>query len=179
MKRAHTVATRIAVLASAALILILIAIPLLGTAQDATPQVSEQQLITSGENTFNNVCIACHQPGGKGIAGVFPALDGNPLLTTEDPTYFISTVLTGRGGMPSFSGLMDDEQIAGVISYVRQAWDNQAGPVTPEEVAAIRAQIMGSPEAAATPAGQRAGGVASGSPVSGSAAEPPTPVATP
>lgn len=179
MKRANNVVTRIAVLAGAALLLVLAAVPLLGNAQNATPQVSEQELIKQGEETYNNVCIACHQPDGKGIQGIYLPLNGNPLLTTDDPTYFISTVLTGRGGMPAFSGLMDDQQIAGVISYVRQGWDNNAGPVSPEQVAAVRAKVQGTPEASPTPFGQRPGGNVSGTPGSSSNPVPATAEATP
>jgi len=75
MNRANNVVTRIVVLAGAALLLILATVPLLGTAQDATPEISEQQLIESGEKTYNNVCIACHQPDGKGIAGIYLPLN--------------------------------------------------------------------------------------------------------
>jgi len=81
--------------------------------------------------------------------------------------------------MPSFSGLMDDQQIAGVITYVRQAWDNDAGAVSPEEVAKVRADVLGTPEASPTPFGQRPEGNVSGSPASGSIAEPSTPESAP
>ncbi|HWV22964.1 MAG TPA: cytochrome c [Thermomicrobiales bacterium] len=174
MKRANII-TRIAVLAGAALLLVFAALPLLGNAQNATPAVSEQQLIKDGETTYNNVCIACHQPDGNGIQGIYLPLNNNPLLTGDDPTYFISTVLTGRGGMPTFAGLMSDEQIAGVVSYVRQVWDNSAAPVSPEQVAAVRAQVEGTPEASPTPFGQRPEGNDTNMPSSATS----TPVATP
>jgi cytochrome c6 len=122
-------------------------------AQDATPSsgaspVGEADLLATGEQIFNSVCIACHQAEGAGIEGIYPALAGNPLVTLDDPTVVISTVLTGRGGMPTFAGIYDDEQIAGVISYIRGSFGNTASPVTPEQVAAIRASIFGGGEEA-------------------------------
>lgn len=179
MNRANTAFTRLAVLAGAALLLVLAAVPLLGTAQNATPEMNEQQLIQEGDKIYHNVCIACHQANGEGIAGIYLPLNNNPLLTTDDPTYFVATVLHGRGGMPAFSGLMDDEEIAGVVSYVRQAWDNDADPVSPEQVAEIRADAMGTPEASPTPFGQRPGGNVSSTPASSTNPEPSTPEATP
>lgn len=143
------VRTRGGALAVAGLIVILAMTPFMGQAQDATPEASpaaSNAMLSEGEAIFNSVCIACHQPGGEGVTGIYPALNGNPLITQDDPTYPITTVLNGRGGMPRFAGSYDNEQIAAVLSYVRQAWDNDAGPVSPDQVEAIR-----NPEKAATP----------------------------
>lgn len=150
--------TRGGALAVAALIVALAMTPFMSRAQDATPQASpaaSSGLIAEGEQIFNSVCIACHQPGGKGIAGIYPALNGNPLITQDDPTYPITTVLNGRGGMPRFNSSFSNEQIAAVLSYVRQAWDNDAGPVSPDQVEAIRnPEQAATPEVTPTPEGQ-------------------------
>lgn len=169
MDMTRSVRTRISVLLGAATLILAGIVPLLTTAQDATPSGDQAaSLITQGEQIYHNVCTACHQPGGEGITGIYPPLNNNPLLTAEDPTYFISTVLTGRGGMPSFAGLYSDEEIAAVITFVRQEWDNDASPVSPEQVAAVRATLSGTPVATplgeATPSGQRPGGDATASP---------------
>jgi mono/diheme cytochrome c family protein len=153
-------------------------VPLLGNAQDEAP--TEEQLIQQGESIYSNVCIACHQPDGMGIPGIYPALNGNPLITLEDPTYFISTVLTGRGGMPPFEGIYSDEEIAGVVSFVRANWENAAPAVSPDQVAAIRADIEGTPVPEATPYGQRPAGEVSASPESAASGSPEAvPEATP
>lgn len=141
--------TRGGALAIAALIVIVAMMPFMSQAQDATPEASpaaSSEILSEGEAIYNSVCIACHQPGGEGIAGIFPALNGNPLITQEDPAYPITTVLNGRGGMPRFAGSYDNDQIAAVLTYLRQAWDNDAGPVSPDQVEAIR-----NPEEPATP----------------------------
>jgi mono/diheme cytochrome c family protein len=115
-------------------------------AQDATPVTQATvapEIVTEGEQIVASVCLSCHQPGGAGIEGQFPALAGNPFVTLDDPTAVISTVLRGRGGMPTFANNYTDEQIAGILTYIRTSLgDNSASPVTPEEVAAVRAEVM-------------------------------------
>lgn len=127
-------------------------------------------LVALGEELYNNTCIACHQPAGEGVEGYYPALAGNPFVTLEDPNPVIQTVLAGRGGMPAFRNIYSDEEVAAVVSYVRQAWENDAGPVSPEQVAAVRVEVVTvqTPEPG-TPVAPEAG-----TPV---AAEEPTPAA--
>jgi mono/diheme cytochrome c family protein len=90
-----------------------------------------------GKTVFATNCAACHQAGGTGIPGAFPALKGNTFVA-GDGNLVIATVLKGRGGMPAFAESIDDAQLAAVISYVRTSWGNQAGAVTAADVAAVR-----------------------------------------
>lgn len=104
-----------------------------------TPEAAA--LVELGEGLYNTSCIACHQPGGVGVEGYYPMLAGNPFVTLDEPVPAIQTVLQGRGGMPAFDGLYSDEEVAAVLTFVRQAWGNTAGPVSPDEVAAVRAVV--------------------------------------
>jgi cytochrome c6 len=128
-------------------------------AQNATPEaspVTETDLIATGGQIFNSVCIACHQANGAGVEGVYPKLAGDPFVTLEDPAPVVQTLLTGRGGMPIFAGIYNDEQIAGVVSYIRTSLPgNNASAVSPEYVQQIRNQLAATPvpETAATPGG--------------------------
>ena len=90
-----------------------------------------------GKALFAKNCAACHQASGAGIPGAFPALKGN-VFAQGDPAIVIATILKGRAGMPAFAGSLDDEKLAGVITYLRGAWGNQAGAVTPADVATVR-----------------------------------------
>lgn len=91
----------------------------------------------NGAELFSQNCAACHQPAGQGIPGAFPALAGNTFVQGPEPIV-ASTVLKGRGGMPSFSADLTDDQIAAVLSFVRSSWGNTAPPITTAVVAAAR-----------------------------------------
>ena len=91
-----------------------------------------------GQSRFLSWCSACHQATGQGVKGAFPALAGDTFVQ-GDPTTVASTVLNGRGGMPSFKGDLKDAEIAQILTYVRSSWGNSAGPVTEAQVAAARA----------------------------------------
>ncbi|HZV64036.1 MAG TPA: cytochrome c [Telluria sp.] len=96
-----------------------------------------------GKAVFAANCAACHQATGAGIPGAFPALKGNRFVQ-GDPDAVITTVLMGRGGMPTFAESIDDAQLAQVISYIRQGWGNQAEPVSPQAVQAVRHKVNAS-----------------------------------
>ena len=149
---------QLALVAVAALALVAFIAPRLGTAQEATPMPDEaaaSELIAMGQEIYETICVACHRPGGAGAEGTegvpgIPALAGNPFVTLDDPRPVVETVLNGRAGMPSFRGFSDDE-IAGVVSYIRQDFGNQAGPVDPALVADVRAEYTVESPPDATP----------------------------
>lgn len=165
MNATHRFRTRALTLAAACLTCLIVAVPILGPARDAASGAQDddaatQQLIQQGNRIYSTVCIACHQPDGLGINGIYLPLAGNPAVTTDDPTYLVSVLITGRGGMPRFDTTYDDEELAAIATYVRQAWGNQAPPVTPEFVAQVRAQYELPEEGSPTPEGQQPQGIA-------------------
>jgi cytochrome c6 len=90
-----------------------------------------------GEQLFNDNCAACHQKTGLGIPKAFPALKGDKLaLGPAGPV--AGAVLNGRGGMPAFKAQLSDADLAEVLSYVRGAWGNHAGPMSAADVARAR-----------------------------------------
>jgi mono/diheme cytochrome c family protein len=102
---------------------------------------NSQQLIEQGGNVFIAYCAACHQEGGQGIEGIYPPLAGNPFVTAEDPSQLLEVVLTGRGGMPHFQEYLTTEELAAVVSYVRNGWGNMASAVSPEQVSQVAEQF--------------------------------------
>ena len=94
----------------------------------------------TGKTLFLRNCSACHQVDGRGIPGAFPALAANPFVQ-GNAVEVASVLLTGRNGMPNFSKHLTDRDLATVVSYVRSAWGNQGGEITPERVAALRAEL--------------------------------------
>jgi cytochrome c6 len=99
-----------------------------------SPGTQEQELIAAGEELYTNSCARCHQADGKGFAPIYPHLAGNPLVTLHDPDPVIQIVLEGSGGMRGFRTTMEQEELAQVISYIRNAWGNEAPVVTPTRV---------------------------------------------
>lgn len=94
-----------------------------------------------GKTLFAKNCAACHQADGRGIPGAFPALAGSALAIGA-PAEATEVLLKGRGGMPDFSGSLDDADIAAVLSYVRASWGNRAAPVVDAEVGALRTALQ-------------------------------------
>ena len=95
---------------------------------------------TDGKSLFAKNCAACHQPTGKGIPGAFPALAGNAFVQGA-PGDVATVLLKGRGGMPDFSGSLDDGEIAQVLTYVRASWGNGGAPVTEQDVGSTRSAL--------------------------------------
>jgi cytochrome c6 len=94
-----------------------------------------------GKTLFAKNCAACHQADGRGIPGAFPALAGSALALGASAEA-AEVLLKGRGGMPDFSGSLDDADIAAVLSYVRTSWGNRAAPVADAEVGALRTALQ-------------------------------------
>lgn len=96
---------------------------------------------TRGQEIYTANCADCHRTNGEGLAAAFPALKGSAFVQ-GDPQPVILTVLEGRKGkigrMPGWKNKLDDAQVAAVITYIRQAWGNTAGAVSPEAVKGLR-----------------------------------------
>jgi mono/diheme cytochrome c family protein len=110
--------------------------------------ISLQGNQTSGSMLYTKYCMTCHQADGKGVRGMFPPLAGNAKITGPSSD-LIKIVLFGLQGpitvnereynqpMPP-QGYLNDTQIADILNYIRNSWDNKAQPVTPEDVGKIR-----------------------------------------
>ena len=89
-----------------------------------------------------------------GLPGAFPPLKGNAAVLDADPTLHLGTILQGAHGktiggatygsaMPPFASQLSDREIADIANHERTAWGNSAKPVTPAEVATLRAKAPG------------------------------------
>src|ERR1700755_697779 len=72
-----------------------------------------------GQAIFTNVCQCCHMPQAQGAvgAGMYPALSKDDKLETAG--YPVAIVTHGQKAMPAFGPLLNDQQIADVVNYVR------------------------------------------------------------
>jgi mono/diheme cytochrome c family protein len=148
----------------------------------------------AGSRVYTTNCVACHQAGGTGMAGAFPPLAGHVpelLKRADGRTYVGKVVLFGlegeinvsgnnfAGAMPPWNALSDDD-IAAVLNYVSNAWDNGKSlppdfkPFTPDEIKTLRAPELSSAQvyalrsgaAGGAPATATAGGAGGTAPVS-------------
>lgn len=97
-------------------------------------ELSETEAIDLGAQLYAMNCAPCHRANGEGNLNRFPALNHNAFVTAQSPQPLIRTVLHGRGVMPAFHPTLNPTEIAAVLSYIRQAWSNDAAPVTAAQV---------------------------------------------
>ena len=162
-----------------------------------------------GKRIFTQNCAVCHQQNGLGVAGQFPPLAGSEWVLSEDwhgDNHIVKIVLHGFQGQATVKGqqynnvmapwgkVLKDDQIAAVLTYVRNEWGNKAPPINKDFVAKIREQnkdrteawtqkelqavgrvLVGEAAAATPPAGAAPSPAATPSP----AGAAPTPAATP
>jgi mono/diheme cytochrome c family protein len=72
----------------------------------------------TGEEIFEQVCARCH--GAAMTGGIGPALGPGSDAAQQPDEFLVQTITEGRGRMPSFSLKLSDEQIARVVSYIRE-----------------------------------------------------------
>jgi putative heme-binding domain-containing protein len=99
-------------------------------------------------------CMTCHQPHGKGMGVIYPTLVGSPWVLGSEER-LAKSVLHGLWGpmtvngqtydpargvppMTAFRALLNDEETAAVLTFVRNSWGNKAAPVTAGLVAKVR-----------------------------------------
>jgi nitrite reductase (NO-forming) len=123
------------------------------TANAASGTLTLQDQINAGKSLFNGTCSVCHQANGAGLPGIFPPLAKSDYLNA-DPKRAAGIVLHGMTGkvkvngqeynsvMPPMNQLNDDE-VANIITYVLNSWDNKGGQIKTEDMKAIRANAPG------------------------------------
>lgn len=122
------------------------------SAQGATKAAPDPMVV--GKRLFTANCVACHQATGQGLAGQFPPLVGSEWVLGQDwhgDNHLVRILLHGlqgpiqvkgatyNGAMPAWKQLTDD-QIASILTYIRNEWGNSAPPISAEQVAKIRAE---------------------------------------
>ncbi|MGA7215978.1 MAG: cytochrome c [Terrimicrobiaceae bacterium] len=115
-----------------------------------------------GKRVFTQNCAVCHQATGLGVPGQFPPLAGSEFVLSQDwhgDNHIVKIVLNGLQGpvtvkgqqfnnvMAPWGNVLKDEQIAAVLTYVRNEWGNKAPPITKDFVAKIRDQTKERTEA--------------------------------
>jgi mono/diheme cytochrome c family protein len=113
------------------------------------PEAPSDPLLRLGHQVYTTHCITCHQADARGIAGSFPPLRGTEWILGDEGR-LIRLLLHGMCGpievdgetydnVMTPHGFLSDEQIAAVLTYVRSHFGNEAGPISPAQVTAVRA----------------------------------------
>lgn len=113
------------------------------------PAKTKQERIERGKNVYTANCLACHQAEGQGVPHAFPPLAKSDYLNADVPRA-IKAVLHGLTGEITVNGnnynsvmpalALNDEDVANVLTYVLNTWDNKGGEVKPEDVAKLRTE---------------------------------------
>ena len=108
--------------------------------------------MVAGQAIYRDQCSACHGLEGHGTPFLFPSLADSSVVKAEDPATLVRIVLRGTRsvataaeptapGMPSYGGQLDDEQVAAVLTYIRNGWGTGASAVTPDLIARSRRNL--------------------------------------
>jgi mono/diheme cytochrome c family protein len=107
-----------------------------------------QKSLEAGEKIYKKLCLSCHQADGGGVPNMSP-----PLIKTSfvlgDKEKLIGIVLNGlknvdindetyNNPMPALGPVLKDQEIADVLTYVRNSFGNKASAITAAEVKAVR-----------------------------------------
>lgn len=111
--------------------------------------VPRDELMSLGKQMYDQNCAACHQADGKGLPPMYPALKGSSVAVGKPISRHISLVLNGIPGsaMQPYRDQLSDKDIAAIITYERNAWENNTGDVVqPADVAKVRQDEMKQPK---------------------------------
>jgi mono/diheme cytochrome c family protein len=112
------------------------------------PVAAIDPAMVSGAHIYADECAACHTNEGTGAADLFPALKASPVVQADNPVTLVHVVLhgaqsvgtttAGASAMPAFGGQMSDQQLADVLTYIRNSWGNAAPAVSADTVKRAR-----------------------------------------
>ena len=118
----------------------------------------ERELFIKGKEIYarEGFCITCHQPDGNGLsASGFPPISGTPWVEGSDerlikvvlkglqgPMEVKNTKYSGQVPMTPFEGMLNDEELAAVLTYVRNSFGNKAPAVSPAKVGEVRKAVQ-------------------------------------
>lgn len=113
------------------------------------PLPATDPVMKAGQAIYVDNCSACHVSGGAGAFPIFPSLKGNAIVQSENTATLRRVVLNGAKAvatgtaptapaMPAYNWKLTDDQIAAVLTYIRNSWGNAASPVSAGEVRTTR-----------------------------------------
>lgn len=114
-----------------------------------------REVTDAGAKIYATYCVACHQADGKGDGSRFPSLVSTSWVS-GNKNRLIALVLRGiegeinvegtvfNGAMPA-NNFLSDDQIAQLLTFLRQNFGNHGDAVSTSEVAAVRGRGASAP----------------------------------
>ena len=123
-----------------------------GADKPPSPVAQDDPRMKAGQAIYRDTCSACHGIDGNGVPNLFPSLVKAPQVHAPDPTSNIRVVLRGvrsaatereptAPAMPSFDWQLKDDQIAAVLTYIRNSWGGAAPAVSADDVRKAREDL--------------------------------------
>lgn len=108
--------------------------------------------LDAGQRVYSQICAACHQADGTGLAGAFPPLAESDWVQGDERRLALLTLhgligpitvngVAWNGAMPAQGATVNDRQIADVLTYIRSFWGNESTPVDESTVTELRARF--------------------------------------
>lgn len=112
--------------------------------------------VQKGKAVYMQTCFVCHQPDGVGVANQIPPLAKSDFLAGLTKDDYIRGVLMGRNGRITVNGkdynatmvplnYLNDDQVANVLTYVRNSFGNSGDAVNVDDVRKVREQVTPPP----------------------------------
>ena len=125
------------------------ALPSEGTPRPVRPTPVAADVLQRGARLYETHCAQCHGKQGEGVDAAYPRLAGNRAVTLPVTANLVQVTIHGAFapatggnprpfGMPPFALTLSDADIAAVLTYIRNAWGNQASGVSELDVALQR-----------------------------------------
>ena len=106
-------------------------------------------VLERGRAVYGDRCASCHGERGEGVPNAYPRLAGNRAVKMDSPANLVHVVLEGGFppatpgnprpfGMPPLATVLNDDDIAAVLSFIRGCWGNRADAVSVYEVQRLR-----------------------------------------
>ncbi len=105
--------------------------------------LASKEMMALGKMKYEQICSACHKADGTGMPPVYPALKGSSVAVGHPIDRHVGLVLNGVPGtaMQAYKDQLTDEEIAAIVTYERNAWDNNTGEIIKSsDVARVRVQ---------------------------------------
>ena len=115
----------------------------------ASPVKPDDPVMVAGGAIYRDQCSACHALDGRGVPQLFPSIGDSSIVRSDDPSSLIRIVLRGARsaatnkeptapGMPAYGWQLSDEQLAAVLTFIRNNWGAAAAPVSAQDISRAR-----------------------------------------